>query len=133
MSTKTLDPKELGELQPAYGLWEFYTPEKALYHFEARIRAEAERWQRTTRRALNEIIGFQVFEGIYNFSLSTYSICTSIDRTWTISWAGPKSGQRFGGRCMGASFRSGKKRRVKVFWNSSGAKRRRPISQVRPK
>lgn len=98
MSTKTLDPKELEELHPAYRLWEFYTPEKALNHFEARTRAEAERWQRTTHRALNEIIGFQVLEGIYNFSLSTYSICASIDSTWTISWAGPKSGQRSGGR-----------------------------------
>jgi len=59
MSTKTLDPKELKDLQPAHGLWEFYNPEKAPYHFQASTLAEATRWQKTTRQALNEIIGFQ--------------------------------------------------------------------------
>ena len=58
MSTTRLDSQELLELQPAHGLWRLYAPEKAPYSFQARSRAEAEAWQKTTRAALVKTLGF---------------------------------------------------------------------------
>ena len=59
MSTQTLDYRELKELQPAHGLWQLYAPERAPYRFRAHSREEAERWQRETRAALDQVLGFQ--------------------------------------------------------------------------
>ena len=59
MSTKILDPKQDPALQPATALWQRYTPEDAPYHFQARVLSEAQTWQRQTRQALNQAIGFQ--------------------------------------------------------------------------
>lgn len=57
MSTKILDPKENPKLQPAYGLWQQYQPEKARHAFRAKTLAEAQAWQAETRKALAQIIG----------------------------------------------------------------------------
>ena len=52
MSTTILDHREFKELQPAYGLWKQYMPEKAAYRFPAEGLDKAERldsvkvWQR---------------------------------------------------------------------------------------
>ena len=59
MSTKMLDAKEHKGLQPAFGLWGLYAPEKAPYRFRAQNRVEAEAWQAATRQALAETVGFQ--------------------------------------------------------------------------
>ena len=59
MSSVILDNRADERLQPAYGLWQIYSPEKAPYRFRAKNRSEASAWQQTTRRALNETIGFQ--------------------------------------------------------------------------
>lgn len=59
MSTKILDPKEHPVLQPAYGLWQLYDPQKAPYRFQANTRSEAESWQKATRQALTDTLGFQ--------------------------------------------------------------------------
>jgi len=59
MSTKILNPKELEALQPAHALWNLYKPEEAPYRFQAKTRAEAEQWQKATRQALNDLLGFQ--------------------------------------------------------------------------
>ncbi len=59
MSTKTFDPKEMKDLQPATLLWELYGPETAPYRFSAETQAEAEQWQATTRQALDATLGFQ--------------------------------------------------------------------------
>jgi dienelactone hydrolase len=59
MSTRILDPKEHAALQPAYGLWQLYDPQKAPYRFQANTRQEAESWQKATRQALTDTLGFQ--------------------------------------------------------------------------
>ena len=46
-------------LQPAYGLWKRYDPDAAKYAFSASDAVGAKRWQRKTRKALSELIGFQ--------------------------------------------------------------------------
>jgi dienelactone hydrolase len=63
MATKILDPKSNQHLQPAYGLWQQYQPEKAKYAFRARTRAEGLAWQAETRRALAQAIGLQLQDG----------------------------------------------------------------------
>jgi hypothetical protein len=55
-----------------------------------------------------------------------------IDWIWTSSSWLLKSGQTSGGRLIGASLRSGKKRRVNPCSKTSGAKRESPISQGWP-
>jgi dienelactone hydrolase len=59
MSTTILDNKQIQELQPAYGLWRQYAPTKAPYGFRAETRAQAEHWQKETRQALADVVGFQ--------------------------------------------------------------------------
>jgi len=68
---KKPEQKDLGEenelynnheklsLQPAYGLWKRYDPESAKYAFIASSAKKARRWQKKTRKALNELLGFQ--------------------------------------------------------------------------
>jgi dienelactone hydrolase len=46
-------------LQPAYGLWKRYDPKSARYAFHATSAKKARRWQKKTREALNELLGFQ--------------------------------------------------------------------------
>ena len=46
-------------LQPAYALWKRYDPNSAKYAFSAASLKKARRWQKKTRRALNELLGFQ--------------------------------------------------------------------------
>ena len=46
-------------LQPAYALWNRYDPKSAKYAFSATSPKKARRWQKKTRRALNELVGFQ--------------------------------------------------------------------------
>ena len=58
MTTTKLDNRELPELQPAYALWKLYDPASAPYRFRATDRATAEAWQRPTRQALLETLGF---------------------------------------------------------------------------
>ena len=45
------------ELQPGYGLWKEYKPEKAPHRFRARTEATARTWQKRTRRELEELLG----------------------------------------------------------------------------
>lgn len=59
MSTKILNPKENPKLQPAYGLWQQYQPEKARYAFQAKTLTEAQAWQVEVRKALAETIGLR--------------------------------------------------------------------------
>ncbi len=59
MSTKILDNREVQDLQPAYGLWQLYVPEIAPYHFQAKTSAETTAWQKRTRGALIQTLGFQ--------------------------------------------------------------------------
>lgn len=59
MGTKILDNKELGDLQPARGLWELFAPEQAPYRFRAKTLADAEGWQVETRQLLRQTLGFQ--------------------------------------------------------------------------
>jgi len=47
------------DLQPATALWEMYRPQEAKYRFRARTLTEARRWQRTARRRLSRLVGFQ--------------------------------------------------------------------------
>jgi len=53
------DPTTRRLLQPATPLWKRYAPASAPYAFRARTAAEAARWQRRTRAALAEALGFQ--------------------------------------------------------------------------
>ncbi|MBN2003032.1 MAG: acetylxylan esterase [Anaerolineae bacterium] len=46
------------DLQPAFGLWQRYTPSAAPYAFRAASLAEAEAWQGVTRAALMRTLGF---------------------------------------------------------------------------
>jgi len=59
MSTKILDYHQLVELQPAHSLWRLYDPAQAPLRFNACSRQEAELWQKSTRQALIQQIGFQ--------------------------------------------------------------------------
>jgi len=58
MSTQLLDPCEMKELQPAYGLWERYRPDQAPYRFQATTLEEARAWQEATRLTLAATLGF---------------------------------------------------------------------------
>jgi hypothetical protein len=64
MSTKILDNQALKELQPAHGLWELYTPEKALYRFQGQNLSEIRQWQINTRQALNQTLGFHLLSTV---------------------------------------------------------------------
>lgn len=46
-------------LQPAYALWKRYDPNSAKYAFSATNLEQARCWQKKTRKALNELVGFQ--------------------------------------------------------------------------
>jgi hypothetical protein len=59
MSTTVPDSRELQELQPAHALWKQYVPEDAPYRFHAKDLIQAEQWQKETRQALADVIGFQ--------------------------------------------------------------------------
>jgi len=59
MPSKLLNPAQQPALQPAYGLWQQYTPADAPYAFRAQTREEAEQWQAETRTALADTLGFQ--------------------------------------------------------------------------
>ena len=50
---------ERRELQPVRRLWELYAPENAPHAFRAKTAEEAAQWRETTRRALDEALGFQ--------------------------------------------------------------------------
>ncbi len=64
MSTIILDPKKHPRLQPATALWKRYHPEAAPYRFQAQTAEAARDWQRHTRQALNQIVGFQDFQPV---------------------------------------------------------------------
>ncbi len=57
MTTKILNYQEISEL--AHTLWQAYAPEQAPYRFQAEQATEAEDWQKQTRLALSQTIGFQ--------------------------------------------------------------------------
>ena len=59
MATAILDPRTMKALQPSHGLWRVYRPGSARHRFAAKDRREARGWQRVTRRALEEAVGFQ--------------------------------------------------------------------------
>jgi dienelactone hydrolase len=59
MATTILNNREMKQLQPAYALWRLYAPEKARYRFRAQNLAQARAWQKKTRRALGQALGFQ--------------------------------------------------------------------------
>ena len=59
MRTRTRRKGTALELQPAFGLWRRYDPGAAPYRFRARTAAEAGKWQAATRKALDELVGFQ--------------------------------------------------------------------------
>ena len=59
MSTKILGSKQYPRLQPAVELWKGYRPQEAPYRFAAATAAAARAWQRRTRAALAETLGFQ--------------------------------------------------------------------------
>ena len=59
MSAKIQNPNENLALQPAYGLWQQYQPENALYAFRAKSLAAAQAWQTETHAALVETIGLR--------------------------------------------------------------------------
>jgi len=59
MATTRLDSRKLKALQPAFGLWERYAPEKARHRFRAQNLSAARRWQKRTRAALAQTLGFQ--------------------------------------------------------------------------
>lgn len=59
MSTKILNRRQHPRLQPAVELWKMYHPDAALYRFAAATTGEARVWQRRTRKALGETLGFQ--------------------------------------------------------------------------
>ena len=59
MAETILDHRVLKELQPSYGLLRHYRPGAARYRFTAKNVSEAKRWQRVSRKALGETVGFQ--------------------------------------------------------------------------
>jgi dienelactone hydrolase len=59
MTTTILNNREMKQLQPAYGLWRLYAPQKAPYRFRAQNLTQARAWQKKTRRALVQALGFQ--------------------------------------------------------------------------
>ena len=59
MSTRMLDYRQMKDLQPAQGLWKQYNPAKAPFAFKAEQPAAACAWQKKTRKALAQTIGFQ--------------------------------------------------------------------------
>jgi dienelactone hydrolase len=60
MSTILLDNKQLYDLQPANGLWKLYNPDNAPYRFCPKNLLEAEKWQKQTKAALTQVLGFQL-------------------------------------------------------------------------
>ena len=58
MSTKILDPLSEKTLQPAHALWKHYDPKSAPFAFNAETTKEAAAWQRKTRKALGDTVGF---------------------------------------------------------------------------
>jgi len=59
MSPENLGNRELLDLQPATVLWSLYHPESAPYRFAAGDIVEAESWQKRTRAALVDTLGFK--------------------------------------------------------------------------
>ena len=51
--------RDFPELQPAYGLWSLYRPDDAPYRFPGGNIDTLVRWQKETRQALAQAIGFQ--------------------------------------------------------------------------
>jgi dienelactone hydrolase len=46
-------------LQPAHALWQRYDPKSAKYAFKAKNVKQARKWQKKTRKALHELLGFE--------------------------------------------------------------------------
>jgi dienelactone hydrolase len=59
MSTKLLDSRTEKQLQPSFSLWKQYRPDDAKFAFSAKDVAAAKTWQKTTRMALSDTVGFQ--------------------------------------------------------------------------
>ena len=59
MSTRILESKSEKRLQPAYGLWRRYDPERASYAFRAKNVQEAQSWQVRARAALAKRVGLR--------------------------------------------------------------------------
>ncbi len=59
MSTRILDSSKNKKLQPVHALWTFYEPAKAPYRFDAQTVADAREWQKRTRQALQQTLGFE--------------------------------------------------------------------------
>ena len=57
MAEMTANERQM--LQPAFGLWKQFDPSAATFAFRATARRSAELWQKRTRKALGEILGFQ--------------------------------------------------------------------------
>lgn len=64
MATRILDPRKDKALQPGYGLWKQYRPAAAEFAFKAGGAAAARRWQKRTRQALGETLGYQSDEPV---------------------------------------------------------------------
>ena len=76
MGTIILDNKHDKTLQPALGLWQNYQPEKAAHAFHAKTLDQAQKWQKETREALADTIGFPARDG----SALEARIIESVDR-----------------------------------------------------
>jgi len=61
---ESYDSDEKHRLQPAYGLWKQYDPKSARYAFRTTSAKKARRWQKKTRKALSELLGFQDEPGV---------------------------------------------------------------------
>jgi len=59
MGQKKLTRAEMVGLQPAIALWKTYDPAGAEFAFGAQSVGEARAWQKRTRKALDEAVGFQ--------------------------------------------------------------------------
>jgi dienelactone hydrolase len=59
VSSGSLASKSYPELQASHGLWSLYHPEEARYRFPGGTAAAISQWQKATREALAQVIGFQ--------------------------------------------------------------------------
>ncbi len=64
MASRVLDSRSMKPLQPATSLWKQYDPAAAPRAFRAETAAEAQRWQRRTRRALAGLLRLEAGEGV---------------------------------------------------------------------
>lgn len=71
-----MDQQTHPQLQPAFALWKLYSPEAAPHRFQAQSLPAALTWQDSTRRLLDEVVGFQSLP----FVLPSPELIEQIDR-----------------------------------------------------